>query len=634
MTTLRSPKKMSPEKIIPEKLNSEQLRKIKNLLKIPKDITNSDFLNNVDYTIDKFEGSTLVNIHYKQYVDNIDSYWKQFRGIIIKDFEKIIADSNGHTPLLTLTQKLPDSGKLKLKEYQKDGTYIEHTLDFTPGSCHLRPAFQGTIVRLSLVDGKVLRSTLRRINMKDSKWPNADETITFEQKFDLLCQYGKELFTPGKLNSPFCHVFLMCVPQSLTFSHVDCGEGFVMYLQSFKSYTPDDEDEDEEQESYLNHKIDESELTEDEKQAGVKIIKDRYFFPLSENKTKNDKFSEFIPPPSTLDLLRQYAAVYWSDTSMSINEANLFLSKGVSKIESIKLAEMSRISPLLLPGEGIFYTGYNKKGQKMSNYIILPECCNYRSVINNDPNNAVRQLTLLRQVNDTNVTISTFHNHITVDNLSFQNITFPINDNNYPFFESLTKELDIINFNFNNLPSNVDVIDIDKNEININSRFRILGFFYVLANPTLRRKIAYHSISKTEDRINQTYHYIIQNQVALSDPQSDFYKKKPLTYEKYFDSSQRIRDIISAASVKNGVVSSVAKTTNTSFPQKKISGPKPSSIPKKDDDSYAQVVIKKSKEKDQNKINSKIIQFLDEENGAVLYKITSLIRLLIENLEE
>ena len=605
-------------------LTTGQLDRVKSLLKIPKHISNREMLENLDYKIDEINSSLLVIIHYKSYLDIIDPYWKQFRGVIIKNFEKIIADSNGHTPILTLTQKMPKSGKMKLKEYSKDGSYIEHTLDFTPGACHLRPGFQGTIVRISLVNGEIIRSTLRRINMKDSKWPNADETITFEQKFNLLCQYGKELFTPGKLNSPFCHVFLMCVPQSLTYSHIDCGEGFVMYLQTIKCYESNEDDENEEQESYLSQKAEN--LTEEEKEADVKTIKDRYFFPLSSNET-----SLFIPPPSTIELLKQYAAVYVSDVTMTTDEANLFVTKGVSKIPNSELIEISRVSPLLLPGEGIFYTGYNKKGERTSNYIILPECCNYRSAVNNDPNNRVRQLIQLRQINNSNATIDVFHNNITTENLSLENIIFPSKDNNY-FIFNLLKKLSPIDFNFINPASNVKSIDAEDN-IDIDLKFNILSYFYVLSNPILRRQIAYDSISKAQKRIEETFDFIIKNQVELSDTQSDIYKKKVLNNPKHFETSQKIRDIISASSIKNGILAAPKETIKTKIPKKKELGPTPSSIPKKDENSYAQVLIKQSKEKNQDKINSNIVRFLNEETGIMLYKITSAITSLVNSDE-
>jgi hypothetical protein len=629
---------MSSTKNIAE-LSATQYKQIQKILRIPKQITLGEFVRNVDFSEFEIKGVVYILIHYKLYLDNIDPYWKQFRGVIIKDFDHIVADSHGYTPLITITRAIPKTGKITLLETRENGISVEHELDFTPGTFYLRPAFQGTMVRISLTDGEILTTTLRKGNITNSVWPNPNEKVTFAEKFELLCKYGKELFTPGKRNSPYCHIFLMCVPQVLSASHIDCGEGFVMYVDTVKCYEPNPEDEEEEQLSFLNHKISVDELSEGEKEAEIIYEKDRLFFPLSQSDDDSRPFSSFVPPPIDKEFLKQYTAVFSVDLSMTNDEANEFLAKGVSTMNRNDLRTIAKHYPLLLPGEGLYYSGFDKNGNKV-NYIIVPECYNYRAALVGDPNNGLNQLIKLRQLPLDKETIDVFTNTITLDKLCFNNIAFPalVKSDKDTYFSFVTdEELTDVNFDFLHPPDNTVLIDSSK--LTLDNRWEILAYFYVLANHPIRRLNAYKSFLSIYQRVIGAFEFIIDNQKDLSNVESTLYKKKALNYPKYYATSKLIRDIIETSSMKSGVSPSEKKKKDverkTNIPKKKELTPAPSSF-KKSEQSYAQIASVKSfpKETDEKKINNTIFRLLDEQDAQSLYRILALINLIINEKEE
>ncbi len=606
-------------------LTPSQYSKVRKILKIPVEIRLNEFKNNMDVLEFELKGITYIQVHYKPYLDNIDPFWKQFRGIIIKNYDHIVAFSNGFTPTVTVTDKIPSSGKVSLREFRENGSTVEHELDFTPGSCYLRPAFQGTMIRVSLTDGEILRSTLRKGSIENSIYPNAKDAMTFAEKFNLLCNYGKELFTPGKINSPFCHVFLMCVPQVSSASHIEFGEGFIIYLETTKCYIPDPNDETEEQVSYLEKLIPEDELDEAEKEANIKSVKDRLFFPMSDAADSENLFASFIPPPTTIEFLQSAAAVYTLDTTMSIDEANQFLVRGVSNMDKNKLLKIARENPLLLPGEGLYYSGYDKNNNKVS-YIIMPECYNLRHAIIGDPNNPANQLVKLRQLPNDSETIDVFTNNITIDKLSFNNVAFPIAGTVNYLAVNDKKPLP------NDLYDSKGLTVIPKNKITFESRWDILAYFYLLALIPSKREYAFEEYLKLKNEFQQTVDFIIENQKDLLNVESKLYEKRALNYTKYFETSKKIRDIIETAQTKGGILPTANEIAKPklphSLPQKKPQTGAPLTF-KKPEETYADVLTSKVREKDSTKIQQSIIRFLNEENAQSLYRIIVLVNMLI-----
>lgn len=603
-------------KIIPTHSNFESIR---NILKIPKNVTYREFNNNIDCITFAIKDVDYIVINYKSYLVDIDRYWKQFRGIIIKNYDHIVADSNGYTPTLTINQNIPNKGSIILTETTETDAKFDHIVDFTPGRFYLRPAFQGTMIRISLTDGVILRSTLRKGSIENSIWPTKEETkeksITFAEKYDLLGGYGKELFASGKLNSPFCHIFLMCVPQVLSASHIECGEGFIVYLDTIKCYNPDKNDDTEEQESFLSKKI--PDITEEEKKNGIITIKDQLFFPLNETDDPTRNFSKFIPPAIDIDFLKKYAAVFTVNNSMNNQEANDFLIKGIS---SGDLSGLEKINKLLLPGESLFYTGLNKKGQKV-NYIISSECYNYRAAIIGDPN-SMNQFIKLRQLPMDGKTIKVFDNTLNLDKLCFHDIAFPVNEQYY----SLNPTAKFSDYNFDILHPSKTIIkfpkaEVDKITIGNFAKMNITAYFYLLALVPSRREHAYNFFQKIQLQLADTIDYIILNRKDLADTDSDLYKKKAMTYQKYFEASKVIRNIIDIAS------STAKKSLISTSPTKKVVS-KPFSLPQKKTLTPAPSTFKKSESNTDDTNIKIIIELLNEEDAVSLYRIISLIKLL------
>jgi hypothetical protein len=247
------------------KFQAPQFKRFKQTLQLGE-VTLTSLLKNVEITQFRDGTSSVYHfVHYKVYED-IDTYWHQFRGIIVKDYDRIVCNSTSMTPVVTLplgesianllTTDKKGSKSIKLTETRENGDTKSHTIFLNENSYHIRPSFQGTIVRIWLSNGVLHKSSLRRPSIVNAHWirpePNGiDDNITFSEKFESLCGYGKEtLFEPGARNSPFCHIFLMCSPQVNSYSHIDCGQGYVIYLETVQCYDPTEE-EGEEQESFF-----------------------------------------------------------------------------------------------------------------------------------------------------------------------------------------------------------------------------------------------------------------------------------------------------------------------------------------------------------------------------------------------
>lgn len=405
-------------------ISKPQFKDLVKQLGLRPDITIGELLTCVELSQHEEAGSTYILVHYKSYEKNIDPYWKQFRGVIVKDYNRTVCISNGHTPNLTVTGALKDhitkdaNGHkvLNLTETSEDNKTTNHAIPLRKGRFYVRPSFQGTIVRVWLSDGIVHRSSLRKFSILNAKWNRTDvegeAKLTFSEKFDQLCRYGrKQLFAPGVKNSPFCHVFLMCTPQATTYSRINCGSGYVLYLETTVCYTPIQGDPAEEYESHFlqniktkNYPLSEEDikagyLMEEENAAGVVKYLDRYVYPLGKP-DPNNYAAKFIPDPSTPEYIAQYSAVYRETISMTLTEADLFLLKGLDLDSSDKdLAKLQEKYPLFLPGESLYLTLIIKeKGSiRTQNYILTPPCVNYKTAMLGYLGNMQSQLVLLRR---------------------------------------------------------------------------------------------------------------------------------------------------------------------------------------------------------------------------------------------
>jgi hypothetical protein len=381
-------------------------------------VSKSDFFFSLE--VDEFKDDTSIYhmFGYKTYEPRIDPFWKKIRGVIIKDYTKRVCGSISATPNLTVNgtffENLRDDNSMTLTEYlEKTKAEIarddlpkkeKHTLSFINDEAKgykyfIRPSFQGTAIRVWLSNGIVHYSSLRNHSVEKARWilaeSDEDPSITFAQKFNELCGFGaNELFAPGMRNSPFCHVFLMCTPQSTSHTHIDCGRGFIIYLKTEECYPPEDA-AGEEQVNYLLTRIPEQFMTEADYQLNNEFWVDKRVFPLSLSERK-DRLSRFIPRPTLQENIDDgIAAVYNITESMTLEEADAYLTRGVDDYSSNAIiAEMAKHYPLYLPGESLHVTITTPDGEQT--FILSPSCVGYRTTMVRDVNNRQNQLMQLR----------------------------------------------------------------------------------------------------------------------------------------------------------------------------------------------------------------------------------------------
>ena len=403
---------------------SSQFKSLKTLLKLDESMSESQRLNKVkgrgyDEVADmltnfvdviefKDDESVYHLLNYKSYQINLEPYWKQFRGIIVKDCKKIVCGSAGSTPIITVDQPLESymesdrKGRkiITLTETLENGRKVEHRLPFNDSSVTIRPAFQGTVIRVWLSNGNLFRSSLRKPTINTAIWPQpepdgVDVGMTFSEKFDTFCGFGKDqFFKPGVRNSPFCHIFLMCTPQATTYSRIDCGRGYLIYLETKECYDPIPNDPNEEEKSFFLSRIPKEELSEEEVTSGIKRQMDRYVFPLAQT-TSEEPLARFIPPTTTEAKLATDSAVYKTAATMTLEEANEFLVRGVNTtLRRKQIKELQEKYPLQLPGEAL-YCSFLVRGT-IKTYIIHPACVNYKIAVIGDVNNRKNQIMKLR----------------------------------------------------------------------------------------------------------------------------------------------------------------------------------------------------------------------------------------------
>lgn len=121
--------------------------------------------------------------------------------------------------------------------------------DLSLTNCEITPYYTGPIVRVWKYNDKTYLSSHKRINAK-SKWGTEhtfDELFIsyFSRKYPNISNFsdndqkiqeiGKILFNPLKKSCNLCHAFMLCSPQVLSSgSRLDIGNGFLIYLKSFK----------------------------------------------------------------------------------------------------------------------------------------------------------------------------------------------------------------------------------------------------------------------------------------------------------------------------------------------------------------------------------------------------------------
>jgi hypothetical protein len=496
------------------------------LLHLNPKITLLEFKKKV--TAQKFndDKSNYFLFHYKAHLEDLAPEWEKIRGIIIKDYTTIVAYSHGRTSTLRLTKSLPSRGPVDFSEIRDDGSLRNHSISLDE-ECYIRVAFQGTIVRVWLSNGEVRHSTLRKYDFTRSKWNKSEENdsadFTFAQMYQLLSGYGKELFEPGMENSPFCHTFLMVTPQNASHSNLNIGAGYVLYLDTYKCYTPMPEDPLTEQECYIMGRIPKVELTDEDRAYGIRERIDKLFFALSK---KENFFQQNIPPPSAIAELRDATAVYSIDESMGIGNANVMMKKGVSEMEDKDYRLLKDKYPELLPGEATYLTREGKNGTET--YILEPKCVVWRKLLVGGGGNRRRQLCMLRyfavtddvfKMDDAtkNNGLINFVGRKFESQLLEQSVVFPDADGYFYGLDSETK-IDLENFSFLHPPVGTIKytekhlrLEEGDNVVNrgaIANRWNVLFFFFVLAISPHQKRLAFDSYRNLQAQIKLVKEFI------------------------------------------------------------------------------------------------------------------------------
>lgn len=583
---------------------NSQFKSILKILELSPNITRSFLFSKLDITEFKDNFSVYHLVNYKVYDVDIKKEWKQYRGIIIKDYEKIVCSGVGHTPNIALEGKLSEcifyeNGKsfLRVSETLENKMKEVYDIPITEGKIKIRPAFQGSIVRIWLSNNIMYRSTLKNPYLDKAKWmgdsteDEKKERLTFGQKFNTLCDQNRDaFFKQGVKNSPFCHIFIMVTPQVASFSHVDCGEGYLMYLETKECYEPIRENPDEEEESFLLREIPKSELSSDEIAVGVKREIDRFVFPLHRSDA-DYPLSNFIPPPSTKEYLEKNSAIYrLGNSTMSIGEADEYLIKGVSvdlpDEEVAKLREtfpyqmvykrsdirrLKKEFPFGLPGEALYCTSV--VNGEIKTYLLTPQCSLYRAAMVRDPNSRISQLVNLRSLAiapPRKPTGNLFYGLKTdLDTMEFEDLcmTQKTDGPDYFYLGIDNTSTDIIpptpensfylpnKESFGIIPYPIADLKGLKKESGLlernnywNSRWFIIAFHYCLAMTPHRRKEAWESFRTAYTLYTKTLTFISENYEDIIDEKSVLYTNKgkafPLSLKSPHGVAQRMKDII------------------------------------------------------------------------------------------
>lgn len=172
----------------------------------------------------------LYMIHHKQEA-NLNEYGN-LRGIVVDVTAKtVVCRSNGHTPIV-VSDKLnfDDAGKMKLVDTMNNEHVVDDKTNFKIG-------FEGTLITVFKHNGKVYRTTKKRLDPTKSRWGNSK---TF---MDIYWELGgptdEELFDPESKYSPFCHMFIMVHPDVMIVSKNMVGSGYLVYLGHKQMYDLD-----------------------------------------------------------------------------------------------------------------------------------------------------------------------------------------------------------------------------------------------------------------------------------------------------------------------------------------------------------------------------------------------------------
>jgi hypothetical protein len=541
-------------------------------------------LNHVDVIKFQDQKSTYHHLMYKSYKLDLDPYYKKFRGIIVKDYKQIVCGSSGSTPSILIDKPLEEyietnkKGKriMSLTETLENGKKEYHRVPFDEKTVSIRPSFQGTIIRVWLSNGNLFRSSLRKPIINNATWiqtetDGVDVGMTFTEKFDSLCGFGRDqFFKPGVKNSPFCYIFLMCSPQATTYSRIDCGRGYLLYLETKECYTPIIGDPDEEEKSFFLSRIPKEEMSEEEALNKIKRQIDRYVIPLPQPDNESP-LAKFIPKSSTEDYLAFNSAVYKTVASMTLDEANDFLIRGVDRsMKRRHLRKMKEEFPLQLPGEALYCT-FIVKG-KTQNFILNPPSVNYKVAMIKDVNNRQNQLMQLRDFARENpsrpLNMGFFGIEADLANSRFEDLCYSRKDlNDEVYYYGIRNDATFPdpptdnNYHFLSIPEGVLIYPLEEivrlkmakklpeRGTYTTTRWFIIAYYYCLCLPPNKRTAGWNSFIQVYSNFVTTMSFICAHYEDILDDDSNLNKSR--TFSIAIKAKKvgflRLRDIIELA---------------------------------------------------------------------------------------
>ena len=241
----------------------------------------------------------LYTVHHKPEAD-LGKYG-QIRGVVVDTLAKtIVCRSYGYTPIVTSDQITVQEGDNKIHLIDNLGT--EHVLD--PARIHMKTGFEGTLMYAFKHDGKVYRSTRKRLDPSRSRWGNSRPFT--EMYWELGGPSDEVLFNPNSRYSPYCHVFIIVHPEVLVVSKDNVGAGYLVYLGPKQMWSVDPDESPYKQvseEGNLMFGVSQEDFDEDPR-PNAGWIDDTLYVPetlsnMNDNVTRD--YAIFSPPNLSFD---------------------------------------------------------------------------------------------------------------------------------------------------------------------------------------------------------------------------------------------------------------------------------------------------------------------------------------------
>lgn len=174
----------------------------------------------------------LYLVHYNDKTGTLNPEYTKYRGTVVSlEHRCIVADSFGATPIAISKEIIAnDDGKYPFTD--NDGQ--DYTIP--PANVRIVPGFDGTLLRMFKVNGKVYLSSHRRLDIERSRWGN--ETDTFSNMYSDLNGPASLFDDENPGTSPYCHFFMLVHPQMVIATRFPLTAGFLVYIGHHTMWDP------------------------------------------------------------------------------------------------------------------------------------------------------------------------------------------------------------------------------------------------------------------------------------------------------------------------------------------------------------------------------------------------------------